>query len=60
MTSASTTGFRSWRPTSSYGVRVQAALHLGRIEAHLTNRPKARTRHFAALRPAELTLGGAK
>ncbi|AXK36915.1 hypothetical protein DVA86_34720 [Streptomyces armeniacus] len=31
-------------------------------DAHLTDTPRARTRtsHFTALRPAELTLGGAK
>ncbi len=39
-----------------------AALNLARIDAHLTDTPRARTRtsHFAALRPAELTLNGAK
>ncbi|WP_098012182.1 IS1182 family transposase [Streptomyces sp. sk226] len=39
-----------------------AAINLARIDAHLTDTPRAHTRtsHFAALRPAELTLGGAK
>lgn len=39
-----------------------AAINLARIDAHLTETPRARTRtsHFAALRPAELTLDGAK
>lgn len=39
-----------------------AAINLARIDAHLTDTPRARTRtsHFAALRPAELTLNGAK
>ncbi|MFI2054886.1 IS1182 family transposase [Streptomyces purpureus] len=39
-----------------------AAINLARIDAHLTDTPRARTRtsHFAALRPAELTLDGAK
>lgn len=39
-----------------------AAINLARIDAHLTDTPRARTRtsHFAALCPAELTLDGAK
>ncbi|MDT9701886.1 IS1182 family transposase [Streptomyces sp. P17] len=39
-----------------------AALNLARIDAHLTGTPRARTRtsHFAALRPADQTTGGAK
>lgn len=39
-----------------------AALNLARIDAHLTGTPRARTRtsHFAALRPADQTIDGAK
>jgi transposase len=39
-----------------------AAINLARIDAHLTGTPRARTRtsHFAALRPAEPKLAGAK
>ncbi|WP_326794802.1 IS1182 family transposase [Streptomyces sp. NBC_01808] len=39
-----------------------AAINLARIDAHLTDTPRARTRtsHFAALRPAEPMLDGAK
>ncbi|PNE34919.1 transposase [Streptomyces eurocidicus] len=39
-----------------------AAINLARIDAHLTGTPRARTRtsHFAALRPAEPKLDGAK
>ncbi|MFG2639216.1 hypothetical protein ACGFX8_37225 [Streptomyces sp. NPDC048362] len=39
-----------------------AAVHLARIDAHITQTPRARTRtsHFAALRPADLILDGAK
>ncbi|MFE2729223.1 transposase, partial [Kitasatospora sp. NPDC059327] len=39
-----------------------AALNLVRIDAHLTGTPRARTRtsHFAALRPADQPVGGAK
>ncbi|MCG6499378.1 transposase, partial [Kitasatospora sp. A2-31] len=39
-----------------------AAINLARIDAHLTDTPRARTRtsHFAALRPAEQQLDGAK
>ncbi|MFJ4009650.1 IS1182 family transposase [Streptomyces sp. NPDC090026] len=39
-----------------------AAINLARIDAHLTGTPQARTRtsHFAALRPADQTIDGAK
>ncbi|TQF01763.1 IS1182 family transposase [Kitasatospora acidiphila] len=39
-----------------------AAINLARIDAHLTETPRARTRtsHFAALRPADRPVGGAK
>ncbi|MFB7621046.1 IS1182 family transposase [Kitasatospora sp. NPDC056181] len=39
-----------------------AAINLARIDAHLTNTPRARTRtsHFARLRPVEQQLDGAK
>lgn len=37
-----------------------AAINLARIDAHLTDTPRARTRHFAALRPAEQQLDGTK
>ncbi|WP_274562992.1 hypothetical protein [Streptomyces spiramyceticus] len=39
-----------------------AAINLARLDAHLTETPRARTRtsHFAALRPAEPQLDGPK
>ncbi|WP_078504421.1 IS1182 family transposase [Streptomyces viridochromogenes] len=39
-----------------------AAINLARIDAHITGQPRARTRtsHFAALRPADQTVDGAK
>lgn len=39
-----------------------AAINLARIDAHITQTPRARTRtrHFASLRPADLILDRAK
>ncbi len=39
-----------------------AAINLARIDAHLTDTPRAQTRtsHFAQLRPADQMIGGAK
>ncbi|MFE2716554.1 transposase [Streptomyces mirabilis] len=37
-----------------------AAINFARIDAHITQRPRARTSHFTALRPAELILNRAK
>jgi len=39
-----------------------AAVNLARIDAHLTDIPRARTRtsHFTALRPADQKIDGAK
>lgn len=44
------------------GESAGAAINLARIDAHLTGTPRSRTRtsYFAALRPAELMLDGAK
>ncbi|WP_306341070.1 IS1182 family transposase [Streptomyces sp. AS13] len=53
--------YRGLAKTSLQHQLTGAALNLARIDAHLTGIPRARTRtsHFAALCPAELTLGGA-
>ncbi|WP_078539204.1 IS1182 family transposase [Streptomyces sp. GBA 94-10 4N24] len=54
--------YRGLAKTSLQHQLTGAALNLARIDAHLTHTPRAptRTSHFAALRPAEPTLGGAK
>ncbi|AXK37901.1 IS1182 family transposase [Streptomyces armeniacus] len=54
--------YRGLTKTSLQHQLTGAAINLARIDAHLTDTPRARTRtsHFTALRPAELTLGGAK
>ncbi|MFE7413715.1 IS1182 family transposase [Streptomyces laurentii] len=54
--------YRGLAKTSLQHQLTGAAINLARIDAHLTGTPRARTRtsHFAALRPAELTLDGAK
>ncbi|BFO14599.1 hypothetical protein SHKM778_09870 [Streptomyces sp. KM77-8] len=54
--------YRGLAKTSLQHQLTGAAINLARIDAHLTDTPRARTRtsHFAALRPAELTLDGAK
>lgn len=54
--------YRGLAKTSLQHQLTGAAINLTRIDAHLTGTPRARTRtsHFAALRPAELTLDGAK
>ncbi|WP_037650501.1 transposase, partial [Streptomyces flavidovirens] len=54
--------YRGLAKTSLQHQLTGAAINLARIDAHLTKTPRARTRtsHFAALRPAELTLSGAK
>ncbi|MEU3877836.1 IS1182 family transposase [Streptomyces sp. NPDC029704] len=54
-----------YRGLSKTGLQHQltgAAINLVRIDAHLTGTPRARTRtsHFAALRPADQTIDGAK
>ncbi|AYG81982.1 hypothetical protein DWB77_06240 [Streptomyces hundungensis] len=54
--------YRGLAKTSLQHQLTGAAINLARIDAHLTDTPRARTRtsYFAALRPAELMLGGAK
>ncbi|MEZ0096367.1 hypothetical protein ABH925_007574 [Streptacidiphilus sp. EB129] len=54
--------YRGLAKTSLQHQLTGAAINLARIDAHLTDTPRARTRisHFAALRPAEPTLDGAK
>ncbi|MFD0317197.1 IS1182 family transposase [Streptomyces flavalbus] len=54
--------YRGLAKTSLQHQLTGAALNLARIDAHLTDTPRARTRtsHFAALCPAELTLDGAQ
>ncbi|MGW1617458.1 IS1182 family transposase [Streptomyces sp. NPDC002285] len=54
--------YRGLAKTSLQHQLTGAAINLARIDAHLTGTPRARTRtsHFAALRPAELILDGAK
>lgn len=54
--------YRGLAKTSLQHQLTGAAINLARINAHLTGTPRARTRtsHFAALRPAELPLDGAK
>ncbi|MFE4821932.1 IS1182 family transposase [Streptomyces sp. NPDC056704] len=54
--------YRGLAKTSLQHQLTGAAINLARIDAHLTNIPRARTRtsHFAALRPADRTIDGAK
>ncbi|MGW8554386.1 IS1182 family transposase [Streptomyces tubercidicus] len=54
--------YRGLAKTSLQHQLTGAAINFARIDAHLTDTPRARTRtsHFAALRPAELMLDGAK
>ncbi|MFJ4965554.1 IS1182 family transposase [Streptomyces sp. NPDC088729] len=54
--------YRGLAKTSLQHQLTGAAINLARIDAHLTDTSRARTRtsYFAALRPAELMLGGAK
>lgn len=54
--------YRGLAKTSLQHQLTGAAINLARIDAHLTETPRARTRtsHFAALRPAEHQLNGAK
>jgi transposase len=54
--------YRGLAKTSLQHQLTGAAINLARIDAHLTDTPRARTRtsHFAALLPAELMLDGAK
>ncbi|MFC4609028.1 IS1182 family transposase [Streptomyces maoxianensis] len=54
--------YRGLAKTSLQHQLTGAALNLARIDAHLTQTPRARTRtnHFAALRPADQTVDGAK
>lgn len=54
--------YRGLTKTSLQHQLTEAAINLARIDAHLTGTPRARTRtsHFTRLRPAELTLDGAK
>ncbi|MFD9473022.1 IS1182 family transposase [Streptomyces goshikiensis] len=54
--------YRGLTKTSLQHQLTAAALNLARIDAHLTDTPRAptRTSHFAALCPAELTLDGAQ
>lgn len=54
--------YRGLAKTSLQHQLTSAAINLARIDAHLTGTPRARTRtsHFAALRPADLTIDGAK
>jgi transposase len=54
--------YRGLAKTSLQHQLTGAAINLARIDAHLTDTPRARTRtsHFAALRPAEQQLDGAK
>ncbi len=54
--------YRGLAKTSLQHQLTGAAINLARIDAHLTGQPRARTRtsHFAALRPADQTIDGAK
>lgn len=54
--------YRGLAKTSLQHQLTGAAINLARIDAHLVGVPRARTRtsHFAALRPAEQQLDGAK
>ncbi|MFB7475082.1 IS1182 family transposase [Kitasatospora sp. NPDC056184] len=54
--------YRGLAKTSLQHQLTGAAINLARIDAHLTQTPRARTRtsHFAALRPADQLVGGAK
>jgi transposase len=54
--------YRGIAKTSLQHQLTGAAINLARIDAHLTDTPRARTRtsHFAALRPADPTTSGAK
>lgn len=54
--------YRGLAKTSLQHQLTGAAINLARIDAHLTDTPRAHTRtsHFAALRPAEPKLDGAK
>lgn len=54
--------YRGLAKTSLAHQLIGAAINLVRIDTHLVQTPRARTRtsHFAALRPAERVLGGAK
>ncbi|MGW1617459.1 IS1182 family transposase [Streptomyces sp. NPDC002285] len=54
--------YRGLAKTSLQHQLTGAAINLARIDAHLTGTPRARTRttHFAALRPADQTIDGAK
>lgn len=54
--------YRGLAKTSLQHQLTGAAINLARIDAHLTDTPRARTRtsRFAALRPADQTIDGAK
>ncbi|MGW3177618.1 IS1182 family transposase [Streptomyces sp. NPDC001153] len=54
--------YRGLARTSLQHQLTGAAINLARIDAHLTDTPRARTRtsHFAALRPADQPVDGAK
>ncbi|WP_189111432.1 transposase, partial [Streptomyces camponoticapitis] len=54
--------YRGLAKTSLQHQLTGAAINLTRIDAHLTETPRARTRtsHFAALRPADQPVDGAK
>ncbi|MEJ8647242.1 IS1182 family transposase [Streptomyces sp. MS1.AVA.3] len=54
--------YRGLAKTSLQHQLTGAAINLARIDAHLTDTPPARTRtsYFAALRPADQTIDGAK
>ncbi|MFE3887978.1 IS1182 family transposase [Streptomyces lydicus] len=54
--------YRGLAKTSLQHQLTASAINLARIDAHLTGTPRARTRtsHFAALRPADQTIDGAK
>ncbi|AIA02444.1 transposase IS4 family protein [Streptomyces noursei] len=54
--------YRGLAKTSLQHQLTGAAINLARIDAHLTDTPRAHTRtsHFAALRPADQTIDGAK
>lgn len=54
--------YRGLAKTSLQHQLTGAAINLARIDAHLTDTPRARTRtsHFAALRPANHKIDGAK
>ncbi len=54
--------YRGLAKTSLQHQLTGAAINLARIDAHITVQPRARTRtsHFAALRPADQTIDGAK